>query len=347
MKTKKGIMQSTIAIIIITLISAAALIAFFWQFSDLFTSNVDRGTCRASVELRSGKGLLEEAAKLNIPLRCKTNYYCMTMGGTCPEGYTKIKVNNEEDIKREIAYYMYDCWWMLGEGRLEFWSDSLWKEFGMAKVKSSCMMCSNIVFDDKVYQKYPQIDIISYLQNSYIHNKNITYVEYFTGEKDAVLPTDVKAPAILTDQKYAILFMGIEGDELWEPIKNDLGAIAGSLTFGALTIGPKTTFSAAKGAASLASRTLTIPTGGTSGSTLINALGQAYKTGAATVIKIPYAGWIAAALFVTAQTATTYWNQGIVASYCDGSREGCMNVMMIPYNAFEIGKTCSNIESIP
>jgi hypothetical protein len=342
---KKGLEYETLAIIIIILLSAAILIFFFTNFSSLFTQNVDRGTCRASVELRSAK-IVSEATKIAIPLRCQSQYICLTMGGTCPEGYkTKITVKNEDDIKYEIASAMYDCWWQLGEGKLDFFGTQVWKEFGLGKVQSSCMICSEIAFDEKVKAKYPEVDLPSYLQTAVIPQTNISYAEYFTMVKGAVLPTDYKPVMIDTSQKYAILFMGIEGDALWEPFVHDLGLVASSLTFGALSIGPKNTFSVAKGAASLASKTLTISIGG--GTALETAAGSAYTAGAANVIKIPYAGWIAAAVLVSAQTVNTYLNQAIVASYCDGKKKGCYNLIVVPYSAFDIGKSCSEIQSIP
>lgn len=217
---KKGLMQSTLAAIIIILLSAAVLIAFYWQFSDLFTSNVDRGTCRASVELRSEE-TIGKLAQSKIPLRCKTNYYCITMGGTCPEGYTKIRVNNEDDVKREIAFYMYDCWWMLGEGNLNFFSRAITKE-------SHCVFCSQIAFDDKIQAKYPQITGMgNYLRDNIVPRTNTSYWAYFTKVKtldDATMISE--GDSFPTDERYVIIYSLVEKSFLARALLS--GSIAGT-----------------------------------------------------------------------------------------------------------------------
>lgn len=346
--TKKGIMQSTIAIIIIVLLSTAILIVFLANFTELFSSNVDKGTCRASVELRGAKALLGstgEGAKITIPLRCKTEYYCLTMGGTCPEKYTKISVNTMKDIQREVAYRMYDCWWMLGEGQLDFFSTQYWKEFGLNRVQSSCVVCSQIAFDDKVQAKYPTIDMGSYLNTEIVPRKNMTYLKYFSGNKDTLLPSTVKAQEIPTNQKYTVMFMGIQGDALWEPIARDVGAVTGALGFSIATVGPWATMKGVGTAAGALTKTATI--GATE---LTTAGGALYSTGGTAATVLSPAAWIVGAIATvlgTVQVAETWVNQIVVAGYCDGSKKGCFNVIGTPSTASNIGAVCSNIESIP
>jgi hypothetical protein len=224
-KMKKGLMQSTIAVIIVILLSTAVLIVFLYNFTDLFTSQVGKDTCRASVELRSSSGLFGQVSKSNIPLRCKTEYYCLSMGGNCPEGYTRIKVDNIADIQREIAYRMYDCWWMLGEGNLNFFK----REIGKT---SNCVFCSQIAFDDKVKSKYKEVSgINSYLNTQLVPRKNISYWEYFTKQTGSAGNIISEGDKINTSEVYVVTYSLIEKSFLIRVLIS--GGIAGTLATGA------------------------------------------------------------------------------------------------------------------
>jgi|GEM_PF-1202557 len=328
MKNKRGItIQSMVIGIIILLIVTAILLFLFKAFP--FQQTIDTEACRQSVLLRSQAiAGLQPGQLLGIPLNCKTKE--ITISST-----------NEEFIKREIANAMYDCWWMLGEGKMQFWSESAWKEFaipGAGVVKSSCVICSTIRFDEKVKEKKLSLDMATYIEQTKVPSKNITYLEYFTEETGTKLPTDVLAPPITTDQDYVILFMGIEGDEWWEPWWHDLQAIGG-LTAGSLFLaGPKATGALYKGAFKVASSNIAT----------ISRVVPAVESSADPVIKtFAIKAWWLIPIFMATQLGTNRWNSAIVASHCNQETKGCMQVMLLPMNASAIGPVCSTIESIP
>lgn len=329
---KRGITVQSMLIGIILVVLAAVIIFLFIKSLPL-KGTIDKEACHQSVILRNnallrGESILPET----IPLNCKTQELT-------------ISSSNEDFIKREIANSMYDCWWMLGEGKMKFWSESTAKEFGLGTVKSTCVICSVIRFDESVKEKNLRLNMADYMESTKVPGKNITYLEYFTEETGAKLPTDVEAPPITTDKDYVILFMGIEGDELWEPIVNDLKVAAASLGGRLFLAGPKATGSLLKSAGGLMSKGFNI------GSKLApTSAGMARLVGAKVgglTLKLGWVGVIIATAFVLTQTAWTGYNQVIAAQHCDGEKKGCMQVMLLPMNASAIAGTCNNIESIP
>lgn len=308
MNKKGSMIQSTLIGIIIVLLSAA--IIFFFLKALPYKEQVDIEACHNSVVLRNNALVRGEGGLPEIPLNCKTQE-------------VEIKTTNEDSIKREIANQMYTCWWMLGEGKMKFLTDSLSKEYGIPigekgipfthNVKSSCVICSNIKFSDKLKEKNLQLDMASYMEQTKVPSRNITYLQYFTEQDDAVLPTDVDAPAITTDKDYIVLFMNIEGDSFWEVLKRDaatLGIIGGitSMSFGGKTI-----------------------------------IGGAAKT----ILKHP----IIAAIVITAvlglQFTETQINSAVVGQRCNEEKKGCSQIMLIPMEAANLSGVCDNIESIP
>ena len=218
---KRALLPTTLATIIIIIISALILIFFLGQFSGLFGEQIDKETCHTSVVLRGQQSLIGEATKRAIPLRCKTAYKCLSMGGKCPEDYTKIEVRDEEDIKREIANAMYDCWWQLGEGKINFLK-SEWMG------KNTCLFCSLISFDNKIQEKYSEIkDLSNYIAKTNIPEKNITYLQYLSNNPNVEIPPSNVGDKYSTNEKYAITFGYTNEGVLAERITGGAGCIAG------------------------------------------------------------------------------------------------------------------------
>ena len=148
-ENKKGEITTKQIVTLIILIVSFVIILFL-----LFRLNLGRATdkeiCHNSVVLKSaGKGLVGQ-------LDCKTNYLCISGGNDCegisPTETVKINLNKEDDvIKKEImkviADEMADCWWMFGEGKVDYIGlgidDALFGEV-------NCALCSIISFDEKV-----------------------------------------------------------------------------------------------------------------------------------------------------------------------------------------------------
>lgn len=313
MKNKKGLETEILVPIIITLLSLAVLFVVVGRIVGLFPVTITKEICHDSVAERATSIKGVNIGKIFVSIKCKTMYKCLSMGGECPEGYEKISVSNEEDIKREIADSMYDCWWMLGEGKIDFFSESGWKTLsGFGLAKSSCVVCSNIYFDDKVKEKVKDIDLIPYLAVTKVPNKGITYLDYFSDQKDLALPSDLKAEKLSTSQEYTIIFSGIKGGDFWGRLKTDAAILIG----GSVIMGPSASVKAGRA---------------------IGGLVQATP------------GWWKAAWAIPAlaQMGFEGYNKYIAYSYCNGETQGCFIQSIIPYNAEQLSKTCQNIESIP
>jgi hypothetical protein len=160
------------------------------------------------------------------PLNCKTQEI-------------KITTTNEEMIKREIANSMYDCWSMLGEGKLDFFGNDVWGTAGAGKSKSACVICSTIEFDDQLLQHPKELELLKYFQETKISDKNITYLEYFSDQNGAKLTTiPPKADLLKTNQTYAVIFMGIHGGSFRDALVRVIGVAAGGAVIGGGLGGP-------------------------------------------------------------------------------------------------------------
>jgi len=226
MENKKAFASSIIAKVIIILITAGIIILFFGHFANLFGEQVNEKTCAASVAARGASGISGELAKLKIPLRCKTDYLCLSMGGKCIEGYTKIDVKTEDDIKKQIADSMYSCWKTFGAGEINF--------FGGGE---GCAICSVVDFDDKLQQKYPNINgFMNYLAVTPVPGANYTYTEYLTkAQKDKIIQTSESTiqDVIPTNTPYSIAFMFAKVDK-WKEITPALQHMGIGTTIGVI-----------------------------------------------------------------------------------------------------------------
>ena len=169
---KKGELTTKKLVTIIVLITSFVIILFLLFRLDL-GAMTDKEICHNSVVLKSkAKGFVGE-------LDCKTNYVCISGGGKCedinPTETIKISLKGEDEIIKQeimkvIADEMADCWWMFGEGELNY--QGLWKsatEF-LPWSKYHCAVCSTVKFDEKII-------------NSEI--SEITYGEFYDFLEDA------------------------------------------------------------------------------------------------------------------------------------------------------------------
>lgn len=219
---KRGVtVQSTIIGIIIVIISAAVIFLFLKAVP--FQETIDKEACHNSVILRSQSLIGYEPGKQIVPLSCKTQDI-------------KIETSSDDVIKQEIANQMYDCWWMLGEGKLDFMPDEGLRdvqinwENGIYTTKANCIICSTIKFGDNAKGK--QLDLVNYIADTQVPSKNITYLEYFTQQKGVTLPIGVEVNKVDTNNDYAIIFMNIKGGSYWNAIKAAGGLIGGGAIAG-------------------------------------------------------------------------------------------------------------------
>jgi predicted nucleic acid-binding Zn ribbon protein len=211
-RARKAQMREFLVAVIILLFSAA-IIFIFIEMARLGEVS-GKQACRQSVELRSEKIAegLAAAGITEVPLNCKT------------EPIT-ISTTNEEEIKEKIANAMQECWWMLGEGQLVFFTD--------LKERSHCLICSTIEFDEKVQKKIKQVEMLEYLSTTVIPGKNLTYLEYLSGANQPLQLQSEQKFNIDTSKKYAVLFITGKSDVLEGYLKTTAGGIAGAAVGGA------------------------------------------------------------------------------------------------------------------
>ena len=188
-KIKKGEITTQQIVILIILVTSFVVILFFFFRLNL-GEETDQELCRNSVVLKGSSFLTEGTTSLN----CYRSYECLTEDGTC-EGLTspdKIeKIKNLDDIYQELAENMANCWWMFGEGKIDY------IETGLTK-GNYCSICSQILFDDslKEINVGSEIEIKNIKEGiiskdklyDYLAGKEIsegkTYLEYLLGTKD-------------------------------------------------------------------------------------------------------------------------------------------------------------------
>ena len=220
---KKG-QSMKLMYLIIGLIIAALLFTFVSKLGGIFNTETDKDACHTSVLLR-GKTIAGVATgQLSTPLTCSTEKKCLTMGGDCPVGYEKISVFNENDIKAELAGSLYDCWWMLGGGEVDFLGLSL----SSFQDKQACLFCSRIYFDDQIKSKYPKISgLANYLASTPIPGTSTKYSDYLFGQKNLASMNNL---TINTNKDYVISFLMAKSGRA--------GYLAGAVTGAILLIFP-------------------------------------------------------------------------------------------------------------
>jgi len=217
-KIKGAVMQSAIVFIILSVISGAILLAFTTRFHkvDCGIDPQKREVCRTSVIIRSN-ALTKGEFKYEYPLKCETEYI-------------KIKTTDREKIKKCLADIMYDCWYMLGEGKINFFK----QDPTLKRYTTHCVICAVIEFDEKVQEEIPQInlkELYEYLTNKKIPTKNITYWQYFTlSENPTTILEDKDFPYIYTNKKYAVIFGLAERSTLLGTVAGGAGGLIGVKT---------------------------------------------------------------------------------------------------------------------
>jgi len=199
-KIKRGeITTEQIVLLIVLIASFVVLTGFIVRLDIGETSEME--VCHNSVITRSS-GFF---AKQVIPLNCKTSYICLTRDGSCEKMTSPEvkKVKTKEEVYEALAEEGVNCWWMFGEGKAEYIGDKFTSEL-------YCSICSQIAFDDSLENMFvvnpssvsranagiPETysnslisreDFYKYLADTNVPGKDITYLDYFLGLKNAEL----------------------------------------------------------------------------------------------------------------------------------------------------------------
>jgi hypothetical protein len=174
---KRGEMTTEQIVLLIVLIVSFAVILFF-----LFRLNLgkttDQETCHNSVVTRSSNVI----PKASIPLNCKTQYICISKDGICESmNHAQIeKVKNKDEVYSVLANQMADCWWMFGEGKLDYVG-------GEIQPQLYCSICSQIAFDASLSSIFAdgeidRRDFYNYLESTNASGKGASYLKYLVGD---------------------------------------------------------------------------------------------------------------------------------------------------------------------
>lgn len=178
MENKGEVTTKQLVTIIILIVSFTVILFLIFRLNLGETTNKE--ICHNSVVLAS------KSKGFSGPLDCRTTYLCVSGSGECeditPDVTEEINVEegNKEKVMEIMADEMADCWWMFGEGKIDY--------VGGIKGKTACGVCSAIEFDENVQETYEEIsykEFINYLANSQVSNDNRkTYLNYLYGTAD-------------------------------------------------------------------------------------------------------------------------------------------------------------------
>ncbi|MDD5012156.1 MAG: hypothetical protein PHQ66_00710 [Candidatus Nanoarchaeia archaeon] len=205
---KRGDITTQQIVLLIILIASFAVILFF-----IFRLNLGQTTekevCHNSVLTRGSKVLPGES----VPLNCKTTYICISEDGTCEQVTSPDikRTENKDEVFNALANEMADCWWVFGEGKINYVGEELFS-------KLYCSLCSQVSFDDSVGKIFPSGEIdktefYRYLATTNISNKDLTYLDYLVGLKNSqaiedTLTTNQSAFGKININKQSYVVMG-------------------------------------------------------------------------------------------------------------------------------------------
>jgi hypothetical protein len=178
-KNKTGEITTQQIVMLIILITSFAVVLFLLLRLDLGAES-EKEICHNSVVMKGNSILPEEALELN----CQRSYVCLTEDGSC-EGLIKpekIKVKSLDEIYNVLGEKMADCWWMFGEGKIDYVGNTATKN-------NYCSICNQILFDDSlnniegVEDKISKDELYDYFSKTEI-SEDETYADYLFGTSD-------------------------------------------------------------------------------------------------------------------------------------------------------------------
>jgi len=341
---KKGDLTTTQIVTIAFAIAGFAVAAGFIYYLN-YGQQSDQEICHLSALTRA---TASSAIQGSIPLKCTTGKICITDGsGGCEDSFagekeiTVIKLKGTENEKistiEEIsANAMFDCWNIMGQGKLDLYG-SYWQNLGLETNEgSTCVVCSRLALDKSISSELlAKVNVKKYMQSNLVPGSSLTYLQTFTDnevsayssvDKYSYKPTENinVGPSRTTrteDEQVAFLFMQIKAGNIGDSLKN-------LATDGAILLAGGT-FAAS-----------TVP----GGSTLLFRL-------AAPAARI---GLFAVPGVAGFSALNTYSSQLLAAGYCgayttndENAKNGCSLVQAVPYTVGNINSLCDNIQGNP
>ncbi len=171
---------------------------------------------KETAEANSEKEACQKSVLMHSKLRIETKPISESI--KCPTKFITIEETNATKIKQEIANQMFDCWDNFGEGKLELFD---------AQSEKFCVVCSVLNFKEKRILT----GFTDFLATEKIPTRDITYLEYFTGQESAnpqiAEQLEIAKQEIDTGKEYAVVFTYAK-TAYWSNFgKAGLGAIIG------------------------------------------------------------------------------------------------------------------------
>jgi len=180
-KNKKAEISTFQLVGIIILIVGFVILLVFLNRMKL-QENIAQEVCHTSVILKSTAIAVENELKPIVPLKCTSQILCLTKDGTCEKMISPkiVKVSKKEEIYYALAESMATCWWMFGEGQIDYIGKEIFAN------KNYCSLCNQIAFDDSIKKIEPslengymdRLDFFEYLAKNKVEGKDITYWDY-------------------------------------------------------------------------------------------------------------------------------------------------------------------------
>jgi len=190
-----------VVIILAVLVALVLLVLAAGHLIPLLFHSSKEELCQQSVAARAATIVkfagLQKDLGLIKDLNCETKYVVVKDGGVYEDEklcYQFEEKNVDRAIKRTVADEMYDCWKMMGEGKLEIW--------GGGESKVHCIICSEISFDmENPPEKIARLDL--FLKNTPISDRaeGTTYAEYFKFNTDQITDYEIN-PGVPLDVVY-------------------------------------------------------------------------------------------------------------------------------------------------
>ncbi|MBU0466551.1 MAG: hypothetical protein KJ718_06485 [Nanoarchaeota archaeon] len=203
--------------IIITLLAIVGfVIVLFFVFAFNIEQRSQEEICRISVLKR---GSVFESTQAYIPLQCTTKKICLSLGDKCDEQFLGEDSINEDvssptneqsakKIEKISAEEMYNCWSIMGEGKLNLFADKF--EFNLKDISDflkleerapKCVICSRIALSPELKKRtnvekkdiLDLVDVNNYLQTELVPGSTKTYINTFTDRQVNAFPAEVRA----------------------------------------------------------------------------------------------------------------------------------------------------------
>ncbi|MCH7567871.1 MAG: hypothetical protein IIA87_00445 [Nanoarchaeota archaeon] len=340
--SKKGELTSTQIIGIVLAIAGFIVVLIFLAIIFKDKGETNRELCLLSVITRA---TAPDVLQYKIPLKCTTDKICMTsklFGGKCKQfageenvRVVKLKGNVKEKariIERESANAMFDCWSMMGEGKVDLFHN-LPEKFIGSSGEPTCVICSRVAVSDDVDELIlKEVDLGEYLRKNQVPGSSLTYLQTFTDRSVNAYASEEgvnfespneknKAPKEirgLSDNQIAFVFSQVKTEKVGDVLTSLGGAVVGTA--------------------------FVIP-----GNLKI---ARALFLGPQAIVTVLVVGGVAAAVGFNAysgRTAAAGYCGNFVSNVEEGKvRSGCSLVQAVNYNVQDINALCpSNVQGSP